>query len=253
MSKNNSPPFGTNQYHEGLKDIFDSTNDSQLCFPSALTTALVKQFAYQPSPVRGLPLKGLSPDKESIDLNESVRDLFELCGTNKDTGTGFSDGANCIKSFYDEASLPNAKVTMIRQTPAPIPTPGVEVRVQKIQLSDITNAVDQGEDIILFLKWGKPSLEDNKWADDGGHFVNVFGYSRQIPWADLIILHVSNPGRQFPLESDRPAFDSILVQKKSQKDLSLGRDFSDLVLEGFLFQGLKYRAFIGGLITFKPI
>ena len=87
VAMNSAPPFAVYQEDQGLKDLFDDKSASQLCFPAALTTALVKEFCYQSSPIRTLKLQGVSGDRTKIDVNAEIRELFQLCHTKTNKGT----------------------------------------------------------------------------------------------------------------------------------------------------------------------
>jgi hypothetical protein len=250
--KNSSPPFGTDQVHEGLSDLMDSSGASQLCFPSSMTTALVKQFAFQDKPVKTLKLPGLSANESEIDLNEAVRDFIVRCKTDTEEGTYTNDGANCLYDFYKESGVKNFEVKLIRTFRSPIATPNVPNTIKKVEISDITNSIDNGYDVIGFIQWSKPNSQEQRWKEDGGHFVNIFGYARQIPWKDMIILNISNPMRMYDNKAGYQAFDSVFAQViPKEQTLGIPSSMGEIVLEGPGFTGKVNRGFISGLILFK--
>ncbi|MFL5783146.1 MAG: hypothetical protein ACJ76H_00970 [Bacteriovoracaceae bacterium] len=250
--KNNSPPFGTNQTHQGLADLMSSSGASELCFPSSLTTAMVKQFAFQNRPVRNLKLAGLSPDQWTIDLNDSVRDFVVRCKTDPESGTYMNDGANCLHDFYKESGVEHFEIKLIRTFNSNIETPEVSNVRKKIEISDIIDAIDNGYDVIGYVKWARPDTNDRSWKGYAGHFVNIFGYARKIPWKDMIWLEVSNPMRVYDNESHIQVFDPVFAEViPADQTLNIPSSIGNIVLEGTGFNGNKNRGFLSGLLIFK--
>lgn len=249
--KNFAPPFGTDQVHEGFKDLFTAEGDSNLCFPASLTTALVKQFAFQQSPLTNLKLAGLSPDKTSIDLNLTIRDLATRCNTDRDEGTYIEDGAVCLETLYRESNL-NHEIKLIGSNLYGPLSPGIEMIERRPEINDITNAIDNGYDVLTIISWSVPNKEEKRWKRTGGHFINIFGYARQTPWKDLVVLYISNPYRLYPAKQEIQIFDSVLLQKLSSKEsMEISPKISELVFDGMLFDGMKKRGIIQSLMLFK--
>lgn len=250
--KNFAPPFAADQVHEGLSDLMDSNGDSQLCFPASLTTALVKQYSFQDNPLTSLKLPGISQDKTEVDLNEIVRDFVTRCKTDTEEGTYMNDGANCLYDFYKESGIANPDIKLIRTFNSDIETPNVPNIVKKIEIQDIVTSIDEGFDVIAFVKWSVPNIEYKTWEGKGGHFVNIFGYARQIPWKDMIMLFISNPYRGYPNNTSYQVFDSVFAQViPEERPLRVPGYMGEVVLEGAGFTGKANRGFISGLLIFK--
>lgn len=251
--KNFAPPFATDQAHEGLSDLLDVNGDSMLCFPASLTTALVKQYSFQDSPLSSLKLPGISAGKNEVDLNEIVRDLIVRCKTDTNEGTYMSDGANCLRDVYKESGIENPDIKLIRTFKSDIETPDIPNIVKKVEIQDVISSIDNGYEVIGFIKWSEPNPEADSWEGRGGHFVNIFGYARQIPWKDLVVLYISNPIRGYPNTSYYQVYDSVLAQViPEERPLSVPGYMGDIVLEGPGFTGKVNRGFLSGLLIFKP-
>lgn len=248
---NVSPNFSIYQEHQGLKDLFDLEGYSQLCFPASLAHSFLSQFKKDPQSFSSIPLKGLSVDKKKIDANELVRELAKCSKFDHVRGVMITDGANCIVKTYQEAGLTfEIKVIRLKSKLSEFFDPTIEQLHRTPEPADIKEALDKGFQVIGLVDWLNPFGVD-EWSYKGGHFFNIFGYSRQFGWPeDLYLLHVTNPYRIYSPRKGFPHYDSVLINR-IRKDDDTEWFFSPYFMEGMGFQGLSSKANLDSLLLFK--
>lgn len=252
LTFNQAPPVSVYQYHPGLSDLFSKEGASMLCFPTALATSLIKQIAYQENPLKLETLPGLSADKKKIDANELVRDLFKRCRTDAEEGTDFVNGADCIYDFYRDSGFVKPNIELMIKVRLQTENTEIKRIYKRVEINDIIKSLNAGFEVIGYVEFEIPNQAEARWDRDAGHFINIFGYAKQIPWQDMTILFVSNPLRNYPTDNEIRTYDSIFAQTiKSTQQMKIDYETGNIVFEGTQMQGNISRSFLTGILSFK--
>ena len=120
--------------------------------------------------------------------------------------------------------------------------------------NDISSALASGYDVLARVGWYEFNRSSHQWLRNTGHYIAVFGYAKQNAWGGhQLVMNVSNPEMSYHSKSPGPLYDDVML---FQYDFSHGKIDSEydpeFYLDGRGFTGLKKRAFLDGLVLFKP-
>ncbi len=243
-SVNRAPNFFSSQIDADLKAA-PKGQVSQLCAPASLAHIM----AYEMGIKHGLPIStkvpGVASDLKSIDLNPLILDLGKRCKTDPKKGTTLANFVPCITNAFQDYFGTNVPVTSIVKSPTPAAFPSsVKWRNEDPSLTDIREALKNGDPVLASVDWQKYDRATKKWTFIAGHIFVLYGYNWVSYWKDnTLSLNIMNPLTD-PSNNDSVAdFDTVLAFKKSQDSSN-----DSILLESSAgFDGAAARGFLRSL------
>ena len=254
---NRASSFYVWQNDPSLSDLFvryssDGSGATDLCVPSAIGNALLREYSRVDPQARSLRVPGLTPDGASVDTSALIRELGTRCGDGGLRGTFEPWGsAMCIRQIFRESGYFESTVRLIRSYGERVPVPGLEYLNRAPTLQDLARAIREGYQVIASFAHMKWNIREARWVKTSGHSVNVVGFGRKSDWANSsMILYVQNPTNVYKTDFIHPIFDEITL--KVRDDLTiLPAAYSNIEAKGGGRIKLNYpgkTTFLSGLI-----
>lgn len=242
----NAPNFNVSQKHAGLVKHFGSQDEeSRICVPSALATALIHLKATEPK-AKTLNLLGFDEEKKEVDANKVVHQLVECTRANQNLGTYPHDAARCLAwiAQTDHLDLDVKLIYPGANVKDPIFT--YEKRVPKIE--EIRSFIRAGYSVLASVYFY--NVENGVWKTKYSHMVGINGYARQKNWPDdLLWVFLSDPAFLYERPTKYPLYEqALLTRVRDTRKIPYGMQIS---LEGSTHWGLSSRALIGGILVFR--
>jgi hypothetical protein len=244
-----APNFAVNQNDPALSDLFNN-GVSNLCFPTALTEALIDLYGYHTPQFNGLQLAGLSGDGRTITPNALIRELAANCKTDRANGTDSLDAIQCVVSLLSQSGYGLGGTQLISPFNNDKSLPIVS---REVKISDIRAALKAGSPVILEAAWFAYDPTSKTWTRDSGHYISVYGYDYDRSWGEnQIQVKVINPETDYGSSRQSALWDTItIVRVKQQPGITYPAN-RPFILTGAGFGGLELRGFLGMMLTLAP-
>ena len=223
---NRASSFYVWQNDPSLSDLFvryssDGSGATDLCVPSAIGNALLREYSRVAPQARSLRIPGLTPDGASVDTSVLIRELGYRCGDGGLRGSFEPWGsAMCIRQIFRDSGYFESTVKLIRSYGKRLPEPGLEYFNRAPTLQDLVVAIREGYQVIASFAHMKWNGREARWVKTSGHSVNVVGFGRNSENPDSsMILYVQNPTNVYRMDFTHPIFDEISL--KVRDDLAV--------------------------------
>jgi hypothetical protein len=238
---NIAPNFGINQLDEGLKPYFNPANGkSELCVPTSFANFLTYQMGITHKLPISTNVPGVSSDLQSIDANALVTDLTKRCKTDLATGTASNNFMNCIGEAMQTYFQKDAKVERINLPFKDLNFPSyVEWKNRAPDLTDIQQAIKNGDVVLASVAWYKIDPTTQKWVTTSGHEFVIYGYGRENYFENnLLQLAVLDPEFIWNMTNTTSDYNLVMaIRRKDDPNSSIfldGRGFNGQVSRGYL-------------------
>ncbi len=226
---------------------------TRLCLPSAISNALLYQFAKRNPKASQLQIPGILPDLKHIDSGALVKSFAKKCVAPDQVSYESWKAVQCIHDFYEESGYLNSSVKLIRNYGDRIPGSGITYENREPRIEDLHHAIAEGYQVIAsiaFMSWTGVA-----WKKVASHAVNVVGYARnQTDENQKLLIYVQNPSREYPMNFHDAIFDSAMLQVNSDLAVMPG-PYSNIEIQGSdrsLLNIKGNKTFLAGLIMIKP-
>ncbi len=234
-------------YSEGRTGI------TRLCLPSAISNALVYQFAKRSPRASQLQIPGIMPDQKHIDTGALVKYFAKKCVAQDHVTYDAWRATQCIHDFYEESGYQNSSVKLIRNYGDLTPGPGIGYENRQPTIEDLYGAISAGYQVIAsiaFMSWNGVT-----WKKVASHAVNVVGYARNPSDENQkLLIYVQNPSREYEMNFHDAIFDSATLQVNPDLAVMPGQ-YSNIEVQGSdrsLLNIKGNKTFLAGLILIKP-
>jgi hypothetical protein len=175
------------QNDQSLADLFASNGASEICGPSALAEVLLYLKHNHLPQYPALFENELPAGYKNSDV---VHKLFNLCGTNRDTGTNTIQLRACAAKAVDDATYPQAILYVqgawSRDDGHGAPIAPLHLRqVSTTNYSDGSDPATADRAVVLLFGW----YTRDTYQRVGGHFVALAGFDEH----DSSAFYVTNP------------------------------------------------------------
>lgn len=205
--------FSLSQNDSRLVDLFSAKHQSELCFPTALTNALVYLYHYHTPPLNRLKFAGLSGDGLTLNGPLLVRNLVSSCHTDINDGTSPIQGLGCALQIFADSGYDSGDSSLVTWRVLSNPQ-SLPVEFRGWNIGDLRKFVARGDAVLLELGWYDLDSKKNKWVRHNGHSIGVYGYNYDVGWGDdQIELKVLNPESAYDNSGDQIVGDDIVMQK----------------------------------------
>lgn len=177
-SINNQVGFSVSQQNIQLQDLFNSKINpakSELCGPTTVANQLALYKLSNNTISQNLKLNYSPMETNYI---TQVREYFNLCKTDKATGTLVVNLSSCLYQVFYDSGLPNSEVKVIGPTILPNLDSKFSTTPHNVTITDIRDAFKNGYGVIMEIKWYHTLDNTNpiQWISNSGHYILVIGY-----------------------------------------------------------------------------
>ena len=208
---------GLNLYNEAaqLTDLF-GTHGSQLCGPIAITHSFMFLKYFRKPNFPGLPTyPDMAHDGTTNTYRDAIRYFYQICKTDKETGTFYSEMVNCMRQYISYSTAYTPWVYMIgpHATEAPPGYPLESVQ-HVLTAADVRQYASAGVTVLMGVGWYELNATTHQYTRTGGHFFDVYGYDYSKSWGENgLILKAVNSWVDYTGRAPAQMYDDVTMLK----------------------------------------
>ncbi|MFL5784562.1 MAG: hypothetical protein ACJ76H_08145 [Bacteriovoracaceae bacterium] len=235
---------GLDLYSEAgaLTDLYGA-HGSQLCAPNALTHMFYYlKYAHEPKFSNLMSAPDMDNDGTANTFRDQIRYFFNLCSTDRETGTLYQTALECMKTYVvNSGYTPWAWMIGAHSQDGNNTQTTVSPDVLRYYLANKIG-------VVMMIGWYKPNANGGH-DRTGGHFFNVYGYDYSAAWgSETIVLKVVNSWVNYAGRDRSQMFDNITMKK-----LTTGIDHVEYELSGPGLEFDGYKALVDDILVVLPV
>ncbi len=235
---------GLDLYSEAatLTDLY-GTKGSQLCAPNALThlTNFLK-YAHNPAFEKLLSVPDVDQDGTANTYRDQIRHFFNICGTDRETGTFYQSALECMKTFIVSSGYtPWTYMIGAHSKDGESTLTAVTPDVLRYYLANQVG-------VVMMIGWYQKNAS-NEYVRTAGHFFNLYGYDYDKAWgSEKIVLKSVNSWINYQGRARTQMFDDISMEK-----IETGIPNIQYEIKGPGFDFTEYKAFVDDILVVLPV
>lgn len=230
---------GLNLYTEAaqLTDLY-GTHGSQLCAPNSFTHLSFYLRAHY----KLAAAPDMDNDGTADTFKDQIRYFFNLCSTDRETGTLYQTGLECLKTYITNSGYtPWAYMIGSHSRDGNGALTAVTPDILRYYLAN-------GVGVVMMIGWYKKT-DQGAYERTGGHFFNIYGYDYNKAWgAEKITLKSVNSWINYAGRDRTLMFDDITMTK-----IPTGITNIDYMVSGPGLEFAGYTALIDDIIVALPV